>query len=146
MIWDGYAKIKNNRVLSAQPINFFNPDKSLNFSANDVSWKALTTGNFGGFDLIIENNNEGELEINTPLIQEKLNIKDIGYQDCIFENNGVLPRFLKVFRLPQTNKNTSLNIKRNIRLKNTDDNPIFIRLTQEDGTLAWTSPIYIYRN
>ena len=146
VIWDGYAKIKNNKVLSAQPINFFNPDKSLNFSANDVSWKALTTGNFGGFDLIIENNNEGELEINTPLIQEKLNIKDIGYQDCIFENNGVLPRFLKVFRLPQTNKNTTLNIKRNIRLKNTDDNPIFIRLTQEDGTLAWTSPIYIYRN
>ena len=110
VIWDGYTKIKNNRVLSAQPINFFNPDKSLNFSANNVSWKALTTGNFGGFDIIIENNNEGELEINTPLIQEKLNIKDIGYQDCIFENNGVLPRFLKVFRLPQINKNITLNI------------------------------------
>ena len=47
--------------------------------------ETLTTGNFGGFDLIVENNNEGELEINTPLIQEKLNIKDIGYQDCLWK-------------------------------------------------------------
>ena len=23
---------------------------------------------------------------------------------------------------------------------------LFIRLTQEDGTLAWTSPIYVYRS
>jgi hypothetical protein len=25
------------------------------------------------------------------------------------------------------------------------DNPIFIKLTQEDGHIAWTSPIYFFR-
>jgi hypothetical protein len=38
-----------------------------------------------------------------------------------------------------------MRFKRRVRLRHTGDNPLFIRLTQEDGTLAWTSPIYIFR-
>jgi hypothetical protein len=38
-----------------------------------------------------------------------------------------------------------MRFSRLIDLKAVGDNPIFIRLTQEDGTLVWTSPIYVYR-
>ena len=38
-----------------------------------------------------------------------------------------------------------MTFKRTIGLEDDGDNPVYIRLTQEDGTLAWTSPIYIYR-
>ena len=30
-------------------------------------------------------------------------------------------------------------------LKDQGDNPVFIRVTLEDGTMCWTSPIYLYR-
>ena len=65
--------------------------------------------------------------------------------DLVFDKSGVLPRFLKVFRLPTNNEVNKININRKINLKPKGDNPIFLRLTQEDGTLAWTSPIYVYR-
>ena len=38
-----------------------------------------------------------------------------------------------------------MRFTRRLALRATADNPLFIRLTQEDGTLAWTSPIYLIR-
>ena len=86
------------------------------------------------------------MQIQTALVQTKIKIKDIGFEDRVFDKSGVLPKYIKVFRLPSNNKNYKIDLKRNIQLKNKGDNPIFIRLTQEDGTVAWTSPIYVYRS
>ena len=145
-IWDGEAEIYNNEILNSNPINFFNPDKSLSNTTNKIKWKALTTGNFGGFDLILKDPYKGEIEIRTPLITKKVNIEDINYEDKVFDKSNILPRFLKIFRLPLKNEIKKINLERNIKLNNIGDNPIFIRITQEDGTLAWTSPIYVYRS
>jgi hypothetical protein len=38
-----------------------------------------------------------------------------------------------------------MKIRRRLALKESGDNAIFIRVTLEDGTLCWTSPIYCYR-
>ena len=135
-----------NEIISSNPINFFNPDKSLTQTPTSLKWEALTTGNFGGFDAWLKDPFSGELQIQTALVQTKIKIKDIGFEDRVFDKSGVLPKFLKVFRLPSNNKNYKIDLKRNIPLKNKGDNPIFIRLTQEDGTVAWTSPIYVYRS
>ena len=145
-IWDGEAEIYNNEILNSNPINFFNPDKSLSNTTNKIKWEALTTGNFGGFDLILKDPYKGEIEIRTPLITKKVNIEDINYEDKVFDKSNILPRFLKIFRLPLKNEIKKINLERNIKLNNIGDNPIFIRITQEDGTLAWTSPIYVYRS
>ena len=143
--WDGEINVKGNHILSSTPINFFNPDKSLKYTPNSMKWAALTTGNFGGIDIILKNPENGTIEINTPLINEKIDVNRIGLEDLVFDKSGVLPRFLKVFRLPTNNEVNKINITRKINLNPKGDNPIFLRLTQEDGTLAWTSPIYVYR-
>ena len=63
----------------------------------------------------------------------------------VFSNDGVLPRTLKVMRLPDINEHFEIEFTRDIKLYKTQDNPIFIRFLQEDGTLCWSSPIYLYR-
>ncbi len=80
------------------------------------------------------------------MITKKVNIEDINYEDKVFDKSNILPRFLKIFRLPLKNEIKKINLERNIKLNDIGDNPIFIRLTQEDGTLVWTSPIYVYRS
>ena len=80
------------------------------------------------------------------MITKKVNIEDINYEDKVFDKSNILPRFLKIFRLPLKNEIKKINLERNIKLNDIGDNPVFIRLTQEDGTLAWTSPIYVYRS
>ena len=146
VIWDGSAYLSDNEVVSSKAINFFNKDKSLTQpSPNELHWRALTTGNIGGFDMILADPYNGTLKIETPLVKAGIPIEDIGFEDEIFDNSGVLPRYLKVFRLPTENSHRSMLLKHPIELKSQGDNPIFVRLTQEDGTLAWTSPIYVYR-
>jgi len=146
VIWDGTAHLSGNSIVDARPINFFNRDKTLErTSDNALAWRALTTGNIGGFDLWLADAYDGTLKIETPLVKCGIPLEDIGLEDEVFDESGLLPRYLKVFRLPEKNPHRTFRFTRPIALRGEGDNPIFIRLTQEDGTLAWTSPIYIYR-
>ncbi len=146
VIWDGSAQLSDNKIVDASPINFFNRDKTLDrVGDSGLAWRALTTGNIGGFDIWVEDPYGCTLKLETPLVKCGVPLEDISYEDEVFDNSGVLPRFLKIFRLPTENTHQAFSFERAIELKNQGDNAIYIRLTQEDGTLAWTSPIYIYR-
>ena len=146
VIWDGTATLDGNSLEKAVPVNFFNRDKTLDQnSETELSWKALTTGNFGGADLYLKDAASGTLSVKTPLISCDLDIAKIGLEDTVLDASGELPRFLKLYRLPDVNPHTSFSFTRKIALKPEGDNPIYIRVEQEDGTRAWTSPIYVYR-
>ena len=146
VIWDGAARLTGNAMERATPVNFFNRDKTLDRnSETELSWKALTTGNFGGADIDLKDAKAGSLAIETPLVSCQIAIADIGLEDTVFDASGELPRFLKLYRLPDINPHTSFSFTRKITLKPEGDNPIYIRVEQEDGTRAWTSPIYVYR-
>ncbi|WP_339850228.1 hypothetical protein [uncultured Nisaea sp.] len=146
VIWDGTATLDGNSLEKAVPVNFFNRDKTLDQnSETELSWKALTTGNFGGADLYLKDAASGTLSVKTPLISCALDIAKIGLEDTVLDASGELPRFLKLYRLPDVNPHTSFSFTRKIALKPEGDNPIYIRVEQEDGTRAWTSPIYVYR-
>ena len=145
VIWDGTADIIGNSVVDAQPINFLNRDKVLTRMDNHMSWEALTTGNFGGLDLRLQDASAGQLKFDTPLVKFDIPIADIGSDDLLFDEGDRLPRFVRVFRLPEALTHTSLAFSVPVELSASGDNPIYLRLTQEDGTRAWTSPIYIYR-
>jgi hypothetical protein len=146
VIWDGTAHLSDNKIVDARPINFFNRDKTLDrVGDSGLEWRALTTGNIGGFDMWVEDAFGGTLKLETPLIKCGVPLEEIGYDDEVCDNSDVLPRFLKLFRMPSENPHRAMKFSRKIDLKGSGDNPIFIRLTQEDGTIAWTSPIYVYR-
>ncbi|MEO0765524.1 MAG: DUF3604 domain-containing protein [Pseudomonadota bacterium] len=145
VIWDGTAQISGNQVRAAQPVNFLNRDKTLTRDGNTLSWEALTTGNFGGVDIQLADARAGRLTVVTPLVTCDVPISDIEADDLLFDDSGRLPRFVRVFRLPDTLSCTSHHFDVDVPLTAQGDNPIYIRLTQEDGTRAWTSPIYVYR-
>lgn len=130
-----------------RPISFFNPEKKLAcVDGQQIHWQALTTGNFGGFDIWLEEACGGMLEFETPLLKSSVPLENIGYQDKIFDNSGKLPRFMHLVRLPSENRYRSIVINREINLRQEGDNPIFVKLIQEDGHVAWSSPIYFFQN
>jgi hypothetical protein len=55
---------------------------------------------------------------------------------------GGLGRRLRLFRLPDRNDTWRMRFAQPVRLR-PGDNPLYIRLTQEDGHQAWSSPIYM---
>lgn len=90
----------------------------------DLNWRALTTGNFGGADILMSDPDAGSLSIKTPLVEREIAIAVIGYEDTIFDASGELPPFMKVYRLPDTNPHVSSSFDRTLALKSNGDNPV----------------------
>ncbi len=145
VVWDGQAEVTGNSVVDVSAVNFLNPERTLERTGNMIEWRSMTTGNFSGLDVLLSDRESGRLRFDTPLISFEQSIATVGSEDIVHGVQGRLPRFVKVFRLPNVNPHTSLEFSRRIPLNPTRDNPVYIRLTQEDGTRAWTSPIYVFR-
>ena len=144
--WDGTAVFDQASVISTQPVNFFNRDKSLDtVNPSTLSWKSVTTGNFAGFIVTLDSSEEGSISIDTPLIKQSVVLKDIGMEDKILDASATLPRAIRLFRLPDHNANTAIQFNRNVSPEAGRDNPYYVRVTLEDGTQAWSSPVYITR-
>ena len=144
-IWDGAAVIRGNHFRRVAPINFYNLDKKLAHGADgSLEWQALTTGGHGGFDAWLEDAQAGSLEIRTALVACELPLAAVGLDDTAFPAGG-LRRQLRVFRLPDENPHRALEFRRTIPLRQSGDNALYVRVTTEDGHVAWSSPIYLFR-
>src|SRR5476649_485651 len=61
-VWDGGAKLRGNLFEGVSPINLWNLDKKIDRIAPDeLKWTALTTGGFGGADIVLGDANSGTL-------------------------------------------------------------------------------------
>ena len=142
--WRGTARLLGNRFTQSRAINFFNADKPLKLAHDgaSVEFDTVTTGNFSGFDLWLEDDEAGELDIVCNLVCHRVSFRDIGLDDHIVELGG-LGRQLRIFRLPDRNECWRLTCSHNFDLMAGRDNPLYVRITQEDGHQAWSSPIYV---
>ena len=144
--WDGSAHFDKATITSVVPVNFFNQDKKLDMvSSSDLGWQSVTTGNFAGFVAKLKDSKLGSITIKTPLINESLKLSDIGYEGNLLDASDSLPRRIQIYRLPNDNPNTSVRIERKLQPQIGRDNPFYARITLEDGTQAWSSPIYVLR-
>ena len=145
-VWDGHATIEGNRIERIAAINFYNLDKRCELAADGrrVDWQALTTGGFGGFDAWLAEPSAGRLSIRTALVECDIDLADVGIDDLCFDAGG-MERRIRVFRLPDRNPHTRLRIERQVELAAGRDNPLYVCLTQEDGHLVWSSPVYVFR-
>ena len=146
-VWDGHAEITGNRFEEVKPINFWNPERALvRENSTFISWKSITTGGFSGFDVFVGKPDAGVLFVDTPLVKRHISLAEIGFEDTVFEVGG-LDRRMRIFRLPDEIETSKLALERNISLRKSGDNPLYIRVTQENGHVAWSSPVYlIYRS
>ena len=58
--------------------------------------------------------------------------------------NGGIKRQIRVFRLPDKNPHHRVRLERRIALTDDGDNALYVCITQEDGNLIWSSPIYVF--
>lgn len=145
-IWDGSAELTGNRFVRTEAINFHNLDKALDRHGDTkLTWQALTTGGFGGFDAWLAEPKAGTLAIDTPLVKCSMPVAEIGFEDKVFDTGGGIARRLRIFRLPDENPHRRMVLERRIKLCSGVDNALFVCVTQEDGHLIWSSPIYVFR-
>ena len=143
--WMGKAVLEGNRIERLASVNFLNPDKPIAYSreSGTVSWQSVTTGNMAGFDLWLEKERTGTLSIETNIASARCDLAALDQDEVVVEAGG-LGRRLRIYRLPEQNSAMSLQITHDVPAKKSSgDLPVYVRVTQEDGHQAWSSPIYL---
>ena len=145
-VWDGTATFEGNSIESFQSINLWNIDKPLHKSQhNQLSWSALTTGGFGGADILLKEGTSGTLKFDTGLVKANINLADIGLEDTVLKTSGGIKRQARVFRMPEENKAFTAKLSRRIPRSKVFEDALYVCITLEDGHLIWSSPTYLLR-
>ncbi|HEV8586152.1 MAG TPA: DUF3604 domain-containing protein [Methylomirabilota bacterium] len=143
--WDGHLELSEGRIVAAEPFAMENPEKGISArSERRVDWISNTTGDDDGVDLTLDAPPTAVLKFRTPVLNLDVPLKDLADGATkTFPAGGVdLRAFMR--RLPARGP------ARELAFDVTDPAPpagachaYWIRVTQEDGAQAWTSPVYL---
>lgn len=142
--WQGAATFSDAAVDRIVPINWWNPERPLRLERpGTVRFEAVTTGNFVGFDAILERLG-GALRIVTDRVEGEVVLGDLGVEPVVLDAGG-LERAVSVQRLPDRLEVREMAVSHPVALFDDVDTPVWIRVRTEDGHVAWSSPIYVIR-
>ncbi len=143
-LWKGTLRLSGNRIERFAPVNFLNPERPLveTTPGAALSWQSVTTGNLAGIDLWLADGRSGVLEIETNIVGGKIELASLGDQECVLEGGG-LGRQIRVYRLPDDGAPRRVALSHTVTHPGGADTPVWVRVTQEDGHQAWSSPIYL---
>ncbi|MDP6413323.1 MAG: DUF3604 domain-containing protein [Arenicellales bacterium] len=143
--WKGRVRFDGASIRRMDKINAWNHERKLEQHGSDaIIFDAITTGNFGGFDVGLDNAADAELSVETSLGSLNAPLSEIGIEDVVMDAGG-LDRKIRAFRLPESNPHRAISARVKVPLKTGADNPLWVCVTTEDGFQAWSSPIYVFR-
>ena len=143
--WQGRARFHGCEVLKTREINAWNPDRRLAVDGNQVTWDSVTAGNFGAFDVWLDAANGARVEIETNHVSASVELPDADAGAQVIPAGG-MDLELALTRLPAECQAGPISAEVPIAIARDHDNPIWLRVTTEDGFQAWTSPIYLSRD
>ena len=143
--WDGHVELSAGRFTDAATFAMENPEKGIRQrTGTRISWVSNTTGDDDGIDVTVNAPAGAVFRFHTPVAQLEVPLADlVDGETRTFPAGGV---DLRVFmrRLPARGQTSDL------AFQHTDPSPMrgqchpyWIRVTQEDGAQAWTSPVYL---
>ena len=141
--WDGCLKLGAARIESFKTINFWNPEKNCErLSSRELRWESITTGGVSGVILDV-NRLSGKLHVETSQRSLHAEISKLGVKGRPHSVGGI-GKQISACRLPPADGPRDLRKTVRIDPKSLSqgDNPIYICVIQEDGHMAWSSPIY----
>ncbi len=139
--WDGELAVRANRILAHQPVGFWNPTLHPFVSENAASWTSVTTGGTAGLILRLEDPSGGRLVVRTAQTSVEVDVANIDRAGKTWALGG-LGKKIRVCRLPD-DAPLDYSVDLPIDGIGEGENPIYVRVLQEDGHMAWSSPIYV---
>lgn len=146
--WDGELKLTGNRIRNFSPINFWNQSRQCRqIDARQLAWQSLTTGGVTGVVLELEKESAGRLYVQTEQKSFSADIGRLGVRG-VTRKAGGLGKQISAYRLPAADGDCEMDVEFAPRWRdlNIGDNPIYVCVVQEDGHLAWSSPVYLTRD
>ena len=141
-VWDGNLAVKNGSIKSVAKYAFDQPDEDVSQISNQlVTWKSATSGDIDGFvmDLIYEE--DTELLFSSPAGCFHATMKDVKKRSLTKEVGGVNQKI--TFGLARECNEKAVNVQFTDKEYQKGVNAYWVKVTQKDGHMAWSSPMYI---
>jgi hypothetical protein len=139
--WRGTIALAGATWADPRAINRFNLDHRFETDPTTLRFQGVTTGGFQALDATLSGL-AGTLAIDTNLVQAEHPLAALRDGEQVWEAGG-LGRRMRAFLMPEHGA-TSFAFSRHVPLT-AGDNALYLRATFADGSVLWTSPIYLLR-
>ena len=124
--WVGQARFAGAEIRRLEKINMWNHERLLELRGSDtVVFDAITTGNYGGFDVWLDEPDGAKLEVATNHGTLERPLDKIGIDDVTMWAGG-LERRITTFRLPNVNPHREMTEQIEVDLRSAGDNPLWV--------------------
>jgi len=144
--WDASTAFSAGTVKRINPVNFWNPNRQpQQVSPTRVEWKTVTTGGASSVDFWLDDTAlAGMVKVQTNFESLEASVADID-QNGISVDCGGMDIRLHIERLPDVLDSYTLSGEQSFSLESGTEQRLYVRVTQEDGHQAWSSPIYVQK-
>jgi hypothetical protein len=149
--WDGKLEVENGRIISAREYSFDRRDQGIvDRTPTSVAWRSNTSGDYDGIILELDFDSHTEIVFSSERIEFSFKPSEIGEGIKIYPAGGVnlkvevglanedfqdLPGFVAAC----STDHTFVGIEHK---HDEHGNAFWVRVLQEDGHMAWSSPIF----
>ncbi len=141
--WDGELKA-SGRIRRFETVNFLNPEKRVRRAGpGRLCWEGVTTGGAQGVILHLEGP-AGNIDFRTGRKSVKIGVAALTRRPRVWRAGGLDAR-VEAYLTPAGGGPGVLEFEVPLKNLKRGDNPIFVKVVQRDGHLAWSSPIYVLK-
>jgi hypothetical protein len=141
--WDGGLYIDKGRIVSFEEYSFDYLDQGIKkFTNQHLTWSSTTGGDSDGVILKIDASQEANISFYSNQVSIIFKPSEIGYDPQVVEV-GPVNKKVKIQAITNQQLPQSLEFEvRDSEIK-AGMNPYWVKVTQSDGSLAWSSPVYV---
>lgn len=144
--WCGSASIEHGQIDLIAPINFQSTDDvATNVGVDRIEWSNYSAGNAAGIVVRVSDASHSQkLRIETEPFTGEISIAEV-LANPMRVSAGGLSRFISFGSPPAENGPTDFEMHHSLANSREGERPVWIRVTQIDQSLAWSSPVYVRR-
>ena len=138
---------KMGKINQINAINFWNPNRQPQLiSANKAIWKTVTTGGASSVDFWLDDEAlASNIDVQTNFESLSSAVSKVTENGITVDCGGMDIR-LQIERLPDVLDVHLVSGEQSFDLEHDSEKRLYVRVTQEDGHQAWSSPIYVQRS
>lgn len=145
VLWTGRVAVTGNTIERSRMLNNWNLDRGIRDETPEgLAFSAVTTGNYGAIDLWLAEAGAGEIAVETPFGALTLDLASWDGVPLVCDAGG-LGRHFRLVSLPEAMHETAAHLSRTVATPPGSERRLYVRVQQEDGHRAWSSPIYVIR-
>lgn len=143
--WDGRLKVINGAILSVQPFAFNQEDEGITQISNDVvEWKSCTSGDIDGVEVTLDLQKDTQLMFESGPISFSVRVDEL-QKGKISKDAGGVNQMVEISLAPSAKEKEVHIVFEDTDIKRGGVNPYWVKVVQENGHMAWCSPMYITR-